>query len=176
MNPKQLLRWSIGFVLTLVSLAPAVASGEEMSWRQVSYLTKADMKPVGDVEGHTTATWARRGLAFLKGGPADGEVAVCVSSGTQENTKERATAVGETTFTFEDGSSFIVRSVTEFKMPSVKSLRRLTVELLKGTGRFAGIQGKGSGTGKQMTPYGDDTKSEAYFDVVVHYTLPKQRT
>jgi hypothetical protein len=61
-------------------------------------------------------------------------------------------------------------------MPSVKSLRRVTVELMKGTGRFAGIQGKGSGTGKALTPYGDDTKSEAYFDVVVNYTLPKQRT
>jgi hypothetical protein len=176
MNTKQLHRWSIRFALLWVSLAPAVASGEEMSWRQVSYLTKADMKPVGDVEGHTTATWGRRGLAFLKGGPADGEVAVCVSAGTQENTKEKGTAIGETTFTFEDGSSFVVRTVTEFKMPSLKSPRRLTVELSKGTGRFDGIQGKGSGTGKQLTPYGDDSKSEAYFDVVVHYTLPKQRT
>jgi hypothetical protein len=58
-------------------------------------------------------------------------------------------------------------------MPAVKSLRRITVEFLRGTGRFAGIQGKRSGTGKMLTAYGGDTKGEAYFDLVVNFTLPK---
>jgi hypothetical protein len=160
-----------------LSLCPAVAHADEMAWRVVSYLTKNEQKPVGDVEGHVKGEFVRRGLAFFSSGPAKGEVAAWVNVGTFENTKGKGVAHAESTFTFEDGSSFTVRNVTESEPgPRGLSVGKVTVEFSKGTGRFEGITGKGSGTGRNVTPASGETKGDAFYDLVVTYTLPKSRT
>ncbi len=176
MTDTRFFRRIAGVALLLVGIVPASPKADELSWRVVHYLVMYDLKPVGDVEGHVAGPWVRRGLAFFKGGPADGEVAVYKNVGTTDQTKTRVTSVAEGTFTFEDGSSFTTKNTTTTEiLPSGQRRAATVIELIKGTGRFAGIEGKGTGTGRQLTPPTGETKGDAYFDVVLTYTLPKSR-
>jgi len=171
---RRLVRRSL--VLLMVGLVPAVASADEMSFLVVHQLTKFDQKPVGDVEGHVTQTFTRRGLAFFKGGPADGEVAVYVNVGTTDTTKEQRKATAEATFTFDDGSTFKTKNVTAGPpSTTLKKVSTVTAEVFGGTGRFAGITGTASGTGRTMTLNNDETRADSYYNVDVQYTLPKPR-
>ena len=52
-----------------------------------------------------------------------------------------------------------------------------TGEFIRGTGRFEGIKGiKGAVTfsGKEVTPYSKETKSDVYFDATATYILPSK--
>jgi hypothetical protein len=175
MKASQLTRRILVITLFLLSLAPAIAGADEMAYRIVGYLTKYDLKPVGDVEGHVTGEFVRRGLAFFTSGPAKGEVGVYVNVGTIDTTSTKTTARGESTITLEDGSSFTVKNLTESE-PGHRGVNTVKAEIAKGTGRFEGITGKGTGTGRVVTPFHGETKSDAYYDMVVSYMLPKPRT
>jgi hypothetical protein len=61
--------------------------------------------------------------------------------------------------------------------PPGEKLRSLKGEAkyIKGTGRFEGIKGEASFTGKYVAPYTKDkTKGENVVDVTGKYTLPKK--
>ena len=47
-------------------------------------------------------------------------------------------------------------------------------EFTKGTGRFAGIKGSLSWTGKQLTGFTKETKGEHFCDGTMTYTLPSE--
>ncbi len=174
MKTRLPVRRILGTTLFLLGLNPTLAAADEMSYRAVSYSVKNEVKPVGDVDGHVAGAFARRGLAFFKGGPADAEVAVFVNVGTTERTKEGGKTVCEFVFTFEDGSSFRSNNVTEIRVtPDGKRSSIVRSEISDGTGRFARIKGTGTGSGKLVTPDAGETKGDGYFDGAVTYTIPK---
>jgi hypothetical protein len=47
-------------------------------------------------------------------------------------------------------------------------------EYIKGTGRFQGIKGSSTFSGKYITPYGKETKGDVVMDVTGTYTLPSK--
>ena len=162
--------------IVLISLVSCFGStgafADEMKWRAVTYVSKFDVKPVGDVEGHVAGTFVRRGLALFE----QGDVAVVVNTGTIDVTKGAGTYKGEGTYTFEDGSSFTAGFQGALQPPPAggKVAHKGSGEILGGAGRFDGIKGNFTFTGKSMTPYGAETKSETYYDTTATYTLPKK--
>ncbi len=83
-------------------------------------------------------------------------------------------SIGYTIYTFEDGATIVVR-FQRVLVPdtSGKLSAKTTTELIKGTGRFEGIKGTTSSTGKVFPP----GKGEAFRytdDVTFTYTLPSK--
>ena len=136
----------------VASFAPRVASAEELRWRVTSYVTKLDVKPVGDVEGHVKGTYSRAGLCLLPG-----EVGVYAGTGTLDITKGAGTGSGEATCTFEDGSSFrTTLAMSGEPLPGGFSSFKGTADIQGGTGRFAGMTGTSTFTARTYTKFSAD--------------------
>jgi hypothetical protein len=159
-------------VVALAALAPAAAA-EQMKWRAFAYVTKLDLAPVGDVEGHVKGPFTRRGLLLLD----TGEVAVYANSGVLDQTKGRGSFDGEATATFDDGSSFTLAfRGTLVPGPGGKppGVYAIDGQFLRGTGRFDGIAGQVKATGRLLTPFAGETKGDAYYESTAEYTLPRR--
>ena len=146
---------------------------ETMKFRLSTYLVHFEVLPVGDVEGHIVFTFSRRGLAFFE----TGEVATFRNWGTQDATKGKGTFQYYVLLTFEDGSTTVQKGQgTSEPGPKGLPVFKGTAEFLKGTGRFEGIKGNLSFTGRSLTPYSKEKGlwSDAYFDVTGTYTLPSK--
>ena len=77
------------FITALLLMPATQARAETVKFRLVSYLTKAEWSPVGDVKGHVVGFYSRRGLAFFENGevakltvgdPLDGGRIMAISS------------------------------------------------------------------------------------------------
>jgi hypothetical protein len=171
-HARRFLYWLMLALLALIGLfyAASSANAEELKWRIASYIAMMDMKPVGDVEGHVTGPYVRRGLAFFP----NGDIGVWTNTGMLDMTRGRGTATGTTLTSFDDGSTIATSFVADFAPGADgRPVYRMTGELTGGSGRFAGIQGRIASMGRAMTPMAGDTRSDAYFDVTATYTLPK---
>jgi hypothetical protein len=173
-NPIAFQRRSVMSALVtlgILLLAPATAAAAEMKYRTVSQFSKLDTRPVGDVDGHMTGTWMRRGVCLLTK-----EVGVYSATGTVDFTKGKGTAKGEASCTFADGSSFSsALSNTVEPLTGGLSEYKGTATFTGGTGRFAGIQGSSNYLGRTYTPMNADTRSDLVTDNVVKYTLPRKK-
>jgi hypothetical protein len=158
-------------VLLVVAVAPRSAAAEEMKWKSITYVTKMEVKPVGDVDGHVAGTWARRGVCLF----ANGEVAVYASGGTLESTMGKGVAKGENTCTLADGSSVTMSWTVSFEPGAAKLpvYRDGKGEYVRGTGRFQGIKGTISFFGAAYTPNKDETKGDVVMDCEGQYTLTR---
>jgi len=145
------------------------AGAETMKCRSASTSTKDERIPVSDAEGHVLGLQIAEGLAFFD----NGEIAK-----TRAHTiYDTMPGIGSQTivyniYTFEDGSTIVLRNqrmlVTD---QSGKVSAKVTGEIIKGTGRFEGIKGTISATGKNFPP----SKGEAMratTDSIFTYTLP----
>lgn len=164
----------VTLVAGMLALAPASGLALEMKYKIVNYFTKNEVKPVGDpADGHGTSIQARRGLCLLP----KNEVAVYTASGEAEWAKGKGTFSGESTCTFADGSSFSSKYTGKFdNLPGgLAVLRDGKGEYVAGTGRYQGIKGNSTFTGRVYTPGAGDSGSDQVVDVVGKYTLPKKR-
>jgi hypothetical protein len=146
------------------------AGAETKKWRYVGYFQKAEIQPVGDVEGHYLAIFEFRGLAFV-----DGEVAIASGVAYGDFMKHVGPVTNYVKYVFEDGST--MESMNRFKAmiaPDMKTglWEDGKGEFTKGTGRFAGIKGSLSWTGKRLTGFSKETKGEHFCDGTMTYTLP----
>lgn len=80
----------------------------------------------------------------------------------------------ESAYLFPDGSSIIVSAEGEIRARPQGGLAydKLRGEILRGTGRFEAIKGSAIATGVALSPMSEETRSDAYFDIVLTYTLP----
>jgi len=171
---------SWGFVVTLVitawllvSVNPIFAQTKTMNYRLSTYLSNVEVLPVGDAEGHLLGLFSRKGLASFE----NGEVATFTNWGTQDATKGRGTFDYYVMLTFDDNSTTVAKGQGTFEPgPKGLSLYKGTAEFIKGTGRFEGIKGNLSYTGRSLTPYSKEkgTMGDAYYDVTSTYTLPSK--
>jgi len=155
--------WLLGFIIE--------AQAETMKCRIARVVTKEETMPVGDEEGHILVMQIGQGLAFFENGD--------IANFKNQAIADRRTGTGKGSqsiayifFTFEEGSSIIAtleyRSIAD---PSGKISTKTTGQIIKGTGRYEGIKGTYSSTGKALPP----VKGEAdkYFaDATLTYTLP----
>ncbi len=166
----------IGILLiaTLLLVPATQARAETVKFRVVNYLVRVEWSPVGDVEGHLIGFFLRGGLVFYE----NGEVATYSARGSFDSIKGRSSYEGYGLTTFEDGSTIVSKiqgTLTPIEGTKQRSGKG-TGEYIKGTGRFEGIKGSLSYTGKQVTPYSkkEGTFSDAYYDVTATYTVPSK--
>ena len=169
---KKLLKSFIIIIALIVpfSFAFSPAWTEDVKFTVTSYITKAEMIPVPDLEGHNLLLGERRGVAVFE----DGGVAAYHTRFTCDLTNMQGPCDGYTDLTYMDQSKTIVKYhlnvelSKEKKVPVVKGKG----EYIKGTGKFEGIKGGISFMGYYITPYNEETKGDMVVKVSGSYTLP----
>ena len=162
------------FLISALILVPAAQAGEKtFKYKVVSYITKLEVVPVPDVGKHVVAVYEKRGVAMYE----NGETAVFHTRGTLDVVKGQGEMMGYCNFSFADGSTYMTKyqgTITTAKGEKLSTSKGTGV-FFKGTGRYEGIKGKFSLTGRKITPYTKDkTKSDMVTEVTGTYTLPKK--
>jgi hypothetical protein len=155
--------WVVGFIIE--------AQAETMKCKFNRVVTKEEIWPVSDEEGHIFGMQISEGLAFFENGDIANFKTQAIydrSTGTGKGSQ----AISYVFITFEDGSSIIVRNdYRSIADPSGKFSTKGAGEIIKGTGRFAGSKGTFSSTGKSFPPIkGEANKYSG--DITITYTLP----
>jgi hypothetical protein len=160
-----IMAWLLGSVIQ------AVAETKEV--RTVFQFSKLEFMPVGDVEGHIFYIAEVRGLAFV-----DGEVAVYVGWAQGEGIKGIGPVYGYSKYIYQDGSTIVIKVQATVRVaPDGKTSLHEDGkgEITMGTGRFEGIKGSISYTGKRFTaisPGLKETRGDMIFEEIWTYTLP----
>jgi len=124
------------------------AQTEEVKWRLISMRTKVDTNKVDDQEGHLVGTLERKGLMLHD----NGEVANELNKVIFDYSKDVRKFQGYCLQTFKDGSTIMMKH--QGKNDAGKYIDT-SFELIKGTGRFEGINGKGTFTGQDYGDFND---------------------
>jgi hypothetical protein len=164
------LRFTIlAFAVLALFMAVSLAGAETVKGRSVYHFLKIERIEVGDVPGHVIGVAEHRGLMSLD----TGEVATHIGRLTLDYTNGSGTFQGYNLVTFEDGSTKIFKAQGRTTaQPSGVSTFEAAYTYLKGTGRFEGIQGAGSFTGKRIAPLTPGASADCYLDFTETYTLP----
>ncbi len=156
----------------LLGLSTQVGA-ETKKYRSVGQFSKAEYMPIGDIEGHIFGMLEFRGLVFI-----DNEVAVLTGWAQIDLIKGVGLAQNYYKIVYEDGSTQVLKSkfINKWGPDGKTSVwEDGKGEFIMGTGRFAGIKGTDSYTGKRITPISPGLK-EARGDFVIEgtqtYTLP----
>jgi hypothetical protein len=153
-----------------VFAAVSLAGAETMKFRQVQFYTKGEVLQIGDVPDHIIGIYDQTGLASFE----TGEVASFALKGTLDYIKGSGTIQGYTVLTFEDGSTMTTKyqGTTRPDSSGKGSRWESTWTYTQGTGRWAGIQGGGTSTGRRFVPFGGGV--QLYSDITGTYTLPSK--
>ena len=159
------------FLIAALMLVPAAqAGGKTVKYKIAAPITKMEVVPIPDAQGHVVGVLERRGVAIFE----NGETAAYRSMVMFDSFKGQATWSGYAELSYADGSTTVYKAQGTAS-GSKPRLINGTGEYIKGTGRFEGIQGKVSSNGKVVTPYTKEaTKGDAVFDNTSTYTLPKK--
>lgn len=171
MAAKTLMGVIVGILLVLTwVLGSAVEVGAEtLKFKIYGYETKAESVPVGDVEGHTLILTTRNGFCVLE----NGEVATQITVMIGDFINQSGSTTAYHTLTFADGSTIISKALGGIERTAVgPSASRGAREIIKGTGRFEGIKGTGTGTSKFLPIEKGETIPKAIGEVTLTYTLP----
>ena len=164
------LRFTIlAFAVLALFMAVSLAGAETVKGRSVYHFLKIERIEVGDVPGHVIGVAEHGGLMSLD----TGEVATHIGRLTLDYTNGSGTFQGYNLVTFEDGSTKIFKAQGRTTaQPSGVSTFEAAYTYIKGTGRFEGIQGTGSFTGKRIAPLTPGASADCYLDFTETYTLP----
>jgi len=154
-------------VLVLVFGFLLQAVGETAENKLSCYFTMSEVFPVGEMEGHTHALYEVKGLGYLE----NGEVMI-YSGWTTVNITEDS-AQGYALHTWVDGSTTVSKAnFNVTKSPDGKILlSEATFDFIKGTGRFAGIKGKASFTGRPLIPLSENEREDCFYKGITLYTV-----
>ena len=154
-------------VISAWVLGSAIQAGAEtMNYKSYTYVVKAESAPVGDVDGHTMTLYIRRAFVVFE----NGEVATQITVNTGDWIKGSGPSLQYNTITFSDGSTIIMK-VQGTQTPA---LSKLTREIIKGTGRFEGIKGTGTGTTKLFPVEEGEAGPKGVGEASITYTLPSK--
>lgn len=106
------------------------------------HATKLESNPIPDTEGHFVGTMVREGVTIFD----DGELAWAKAVITFDNTKGKVSFSQYSTWTCQDGSTTTSYIKGTQDGPAFQSAG----EIIHGTGRFQGIKGTVTITGKQL--------------------------
>ena len=170
---KAMLALVLMFVLLISSgMVATQASAEPFKFKLTSYITKVEVLPVGGAKGHILLLYQRRGVAILDGG----ECAAYLTNGTGDFAKGGGQFQGYTQLTYKDGSTTLAKYqgnstiAPGSKLPSIKG----KAVYVNGTGRFEGIKGDFSFTGRYITPNSKETKGDMYVEASGNRTIPSK--
>jgi len=158
----------------MISFLPMVtqARAETMNFKLVSMFEKVERVKVTQTEGVMIGVMDRKGLSIFE----NGEIATTSCRGIFDSKKGFQ---GYSSLIFEDGSTLLLswKGPTSQSRPAGGKYWEYTiaVEYAEGTGRFKGVKGNGTYTGK-APQWDDDYKAKGftYYEFVGTYTLPSQ--
>ena len=155
-----------------VSLARAEKTVTTEQQRAVYHVVKSEAMQVGDVPGHVLGIVDASGLWFNMD---TGEVCNYTNKIFIDLTNGTGPHQTYAMVTCEDKSTIVSvqRGVTTAH-PHGTSIFEGTFTYTGGTGRFSGIMGGGSYSGKRMAPITTGGAADSFGDVVATYTLPSQ--
>ncbi len=140
-----------------------------MKCRDTAYAAKISFIEVDDVPCHTIGVVEFAGVLSCD----DGGVAATSTKDMFDYINGSGKFHGYSVVTFEDGNTFSIK-YQGTATPEAKTTRwDGSCEFIRGTGRFEGVQGGGSLTGKRLasTP---GAGSQYYVDYDLTYTLPSK--
>jgi len=170
MTPKKSMCVLFGILVMSAWVLGSVilAGAETMKCKSIATVTKDETISVSDEEGHFLRLRIMEGLAFFE----NGEIAKVRLHVLSDAMKKGSQAIGYIIYTFDDGSTIVNRyqrlSVAD---QSGNFSHKTTSEIIKGTGRFEGIKGTTSSTGKDF-PATKEEAGRAFNDSTLTYTLP----
>ncbi len=160
------------FIIAALLIVPATqAKAETVRYKYTTQLTKSEYVLLPDVKGHVVGLLERRGVAIF-----ENEVAALKLQLRFDYIKKQGPWDGYMQITFKDGSTFTqkFKGASSFA-PDGEKLLKAKGEYIKGTGRFEGIKGEFSLTGREITPNTKDkTKGDNWVEVTGTYALPKK--
>ena len=160
----------VSYLMVFGLFATAWAGEKTVKYKAVAPLTKMELIPIPDMEGHLIGLAERRGVAIYE----NGETAASHSMLLFDSSKEGGSWEGYEDLSFADGSMTIIKSQGTI-LGGKPRLVKGTGKYIKGTGQFEGIKGEVSFNCKVATPYTKDTtKGDLVCDVTATYTLPKK--
>jgi hypothetical protein len=174
MITKKSMRVLFGIlVISAWVLGSAIQAGAETMKLKVSnVVTKGESYPVGDVEGHNLLFLMRDGVVALENGEV-GSMKALVISNVMPN---GGSFLGYLILTFTDGSTIVLNWQPGTFSPDPErkfaSIQQASGELVNGSGRFKGIKGTISMTGKVFKPMKGEVSGKSYMDFTLNYTLP----
>ena len=161
------------FIAALLLMPATQAEAKTVKYKIIGPLTRVERIAVPDVEGHSVNLYERRGVVIFE----NGETAAYHTYGTSDYIKGQGSFHGYSDILYKDGSTQIweYTGTTTLAPGEKQRIMKGEGKYIKGTGRFEGIQGSTSFTGKSVTPYTKDTtKGDAVFDGTATYTMPKK--
>ncbi len=146
------------------------ATAETLAFKSLTHVTKSEMVPVGDVEGHVISLTVREGVAVFE----NGDWAWIISTNVRDLIKGAGTGDAYSTYKFMDGSTFIVhrKGTIEATPQGVTSAAKWTGDTINGTGRFKGIKGTITMSAKILPPEKGEPVGKSFSDGTLVYTLP----
>jgi len=165
------LWFAIFAVIILAAFTIAVqARAETLKGRNVLHYVKVEVIQVGDVPGHVIGVAEGRGLTF---DDIKKEVGTFSNQVMFDLTNGSGTHWGYEMRTYEDGSTTVTRiqGTTTAGEGGTSSFKG-TSTFIKGTGRYEGIQGGTSYTGRRLAPLTPGGPAELYADLTGSYTVP----
>jgi len=164
------------FIIITVSLLAAYAAfaqGRTMTLKCTSIIhhIQREIVEAGDTPGHSLRVGENQGLAIFENGELATQKNSWLWDETESNGKSQGFGYGYGVYTFEDGSTMVwkFKGAGKDTQKAGKFLyeEEGTLTITGGTGRFKGIKGTGTYTGKSIAP-----ESELYVEFTLNYTLP----
>ncbi len=160
------------FIISASFLGFVTHTGAEtLKGRAISTEIKGEHISVDDEPGHVLGIQITEGLASFE----NGEIAKIKNHVIYDFIPEKGSqAIIYTIWTFEDGSTVVSRSQRLMTSDTSGSFSgKNTTELIKGSGRFQGIKGTGSATGKTFRR-SDGEVMRTVNDFTWTYSLPSK--
>jgi hypothetical protein len=137
-----------------------------MKFKFYTWVIKRESLPVADVEGHALGLNVRNAFYAFE----NGEVATSISVGWNDYIKGAGPFMQYLTFTFEDGSTIIVKN----QGTAGGAAAQWKSEIIKGTGRFQGITGTLTSKAKYLPVEKWEVGPKGYGEGTLTFTLPSK--
>jgi len=148
------------------------ATAETLGYKTLNHVTKMEVVPVPDVEGHAVAVAAREGVTVFQ----NGEWAWHKVAAILDLIKGAGTVDQYITYIFLDGSTVTTHVKGTIIGPPPAgvppSAAKLTGDIIHGTGRFQGIKGTHTISAKQLPLEKGELGPKALTEGTLVYTLP----
>jgi len=172
---KLRLAFFIAIIVSLFAAFVTFAQGNEktMTFSAILHQTQVKEIKAKDKPGHILLTSENKGLAIFENEELATYHVWVLWDGVENDSTFQGSGYGYIVMKFEDKSTIIWKlkgSNTVIHNEKTFSYQEKgTLEITNGTGRFKGIQGKGSYTGRAID---QDTEFPGYYNFSVTYTLP----
>jgi hypothetical protein len=159
------------FLKSKVTTSVPQATAETLGYKTLNHVTKMEVVPVSDVEGHAVAVSAREGVTVFQ----NGEWAWHKVAAILDLIKGAGTVDQYITYIFLDGATVTTHVKGTIGPPPAgvpPSPAKLTGDIIHGTGRFQVIKGTHTISAKPLPLEKGELGAKALTEGTLVYTLP----